>query len=427
MMTAMKWLSIRLLTVTVLATLAHTCAAGAHSFVQQAKLAPPVGASSIGGFMAIAGNTAVAGAPVAKVGGRGPVGLVYVYVRPKSGWSGQLRPVATLEASDGRRGDEFGESVSIWRDTVVVGAPKHRIGTRVVPGVAYVFVRPASGWAGTLTESAELMSTHAIAGFGANVAVWGANVVVGAPDPAGNGVAYVFVRPVFGWAGSLMQNATLTASNGAANDAFGQSVAIDRTTIIIGAPGHNAEHGMAYAYTMPASGWAGSLTENQKLFGGKGAGAQLFGWSVAVGPKRILVGAPFYEAGKNMDQGAAYAYAPNKSGWRLRARLVAFNSAAFDELGISVGLSAPLALAGALHNGFGLNLAPGGAAYVYTHWTPVPSITPGGKHPPMTVPNLKPIAKLTHKPFGLNGVVAISGGTILAGANSGLILVYVET
>jgi hypothetical protein len=106
-------------------------------------------------------------------------------------------------------------------------------------------------------QTAELTATHEAAGFGSSVAVNGPTVVVGARDPAGTGAAYVFVRPASGWAGSLTQSATLKASDGASGDEFGNSVAVYRHTIVVGAPGHDAEHGMAYAFVLPASGWAG--------------------------------------------------------------------------------------------------------------------------------------------------------------------------
>ena len=80
-------------------------------------------------------------------------------------------------------GDEFGFSVSISGDTVVVGAPKpFHCSQGVACGSAYVFEKPIGGWSGTLTETAKLTASDAAAGdFFGLPAISGNTVVVGAP------------------------------------------------------------------------------------------------------------------------------------------------------------------------------------------------------------------------------------------------------
>jgi hypothetical protein len=161
-----------------------------------------------------------------------------------------------------------------------------------------------------------------------------------------------------------------------------------------------------------------------KLAGSASATGQLFGWSVAVGLGKIVVGAPYYKAGKNMDEGTAYVFSRTKAGWSGSAGggLAASHGAAFDELGISVGVSGPLELAGALHDGYGLSLPPGGAAYVYARNICRGILGPGGLQP-----RCLPTAshELTESPYGLLGLVAVSGNTIIAGGLSRQIYVYV--
>ena len=149
-----------------------------------------------------------------------------------------------LISNDRSGGDELGSSVAVDGDTLVIGA----LGdddTANLSGSAYVFTRVAGGWtqAGKLTAS----DPKEEAGFGRAVAVHGDTIVVGAyeddyidPDDSsnnltGSGAAYVFTKPANGWA-DMTQTARLTASDAAADDEFGTSVAVHEDTIVVGAP-----------------------------------------------------------------------------------------------------------------------------------------------------------------------------------------------
>lgn len=96
--------------------------------------------------------------------------------------------------------------------------------------------------------------------FGYTVAISGDTVVVG--DPSGGsqsqGTAYVFVKPASGWA-NMTQTAELTASDASAKSNFGDAVAIDGDTVIVGADNQTVQNqsnvGEAYVYVKPASGW----------------------------------------------------------------------------------------------------------------------------------------------------------------------------
>ena len=92
-------------------------------------------------------------------------------MKPASGWVDGTQ-TAKLTASDVLMTDSFGESVSISRSTVAVGAPQFETG----PGKAYVFVQPATGWA-DMTQTAELTASDAQTEFevGFSVSVSGDN------------------------------------------------------------------------------------------------------------------------------------------------------------------------------------------------------------------------------------------------------------
>ena len=89
-------------------------------------------------------------------------------------------PTAKLTASDGAAGDNFGTSVAISGNTVVVGAS----GTASTPGRAYIYTEPGTGWA-NMNSTAELTASDGARGdsFGKSVAISGSTVLVGAEFP----------------------------------------------------------------------------------------------------------------------------------------------------------------------------------------------------------------------------------------------------
>lgn len=150
---------------------------------------------------------------------------------------------AKLTASDGAATDHFGNAIAISGDTVVVGAYGDDIGVNFNQGSAYIFVKPGGGWAGALNESARLTASDGAADdrFGNAIAISSDTVVVGADSDtiganSSQGATYVFAKPMGGWAGALGESAKLTSSDGAAFYRFGRSVAIYADTVVIVAP-----------------------------------------------------------------------------------------------------------------------------------------------------------------------------------------------
>jgi hypothetical protein len=95
--------------------------------------------------------------------------------------------------------------------------------------------------------------------FGYASAASGTTVVVGSfghkdGANADEGAVYVYTRPSHGWS-SLRPTATLTPPDGAANDEFGEAVAISGRTIVVGAHQHKSSQGAVYVYIEPKHGW----------------------------------------------------------------------------------------------------------------------------------------------------------------------------
>ena len=331
--------------------------AGGWSGVQNApsKLTASDGAAGdqLGRSVAIAGDTVVAASR------RG----AYVFVRAPGGWADGTQ-TATLTTDSGFAPDFA--SVAVAGDAIAAGAPADTVGTAAGRGATYVFAKPSGGWADA-TQTARLTASDGLAddSLGASVGISGDTVVAGAGGAAvgghaDQGAAYVFAKPAGGWADGA-QIAKLTASDGAAGDAlgggagFGQygSVAIDGDTIVAGAGaadvGGHADQGAAYVFTKPAGAWV-DATQAAKLTASDGAAGDLLGQQVAISGDTVVAGASAATIGGHVAQGAAYAFVRPGPGWAnatQAAKLTSDIGATRDALGFSVAISGATIVAGA--------------------------------------------------------------------------------
>ena len=144
-------------------------------------------------------------------------------------------------------------------------------------------------------------------GFGLSVAIDGATVVIGANgDDSYTGSAYVFRTTDDG--ATYGQVAKLTASDGAAEDRFGHSVAIDGNTIVVGAYDAGTSSGAAYVFRTSDDG--ATYDQVTKLTAADAAAGDKFGISVAIAGDTVVVGA----RGDDGNTGSAYVF-EDESGW----------------------------------------------------------------------------------------------------------------
>jgi len=316
-----------------------------------------------GSSVAISGDTIVIGAPYDKIGENSYQGSVQVFTRSGSGWTFQQK----LTAPDGEAQDQFGASVGISGHTIVVGAFGDNAGVKSDQGSAHVFVRSVHDW----SHQKKLTANDGEANdqFGASVAISGQTIVVGSIlDDLGTnqntGSAYVFVRSGIAWT----QQQRLVANIARSNDLFGASVAISGETAIIGAPLADpygtVDQGMAYIFVRSNGVWSLQLG----LVANDGATGDQFGSSVAIDGDTALVGAHFDDigtaAGTESDQGSAYLFSRTTVSWAPRQRLTAEGGAAREMFGQAVALSGNVAVAGAPHAKIGENLSQG-AIYLF--------------------------------------------------------------
>jgi hypothetical protein len=315
---------------------------------------------SFGSSVDISGNRAIVGAPLENSAGAF-AGAVYIFERDATGsW---VR-VAKILASDAEAGDRFGWSVAINGDEAIVGAINEDTGHSNA-GKAYIFKRDS---AGNWTETAQIQpgDITAVQEFANAVAVDGNTAVIGA-SKAGHaggsfaGAAYIFERDA---AGNWNEVGTLVASDAEPNDYFGTSVFIDGGRIIIGAPYEDAggdEAGAAYIFERDA---AGNWNQVSKLVASDAEPIDWFGYSVAISGNRAVVGAHLEDTGRS-DAGAAYIFERDGAGnWSEAAKIQASDKEFGENFGKSVGISGSFILVGAPKDRDGF-LIENGAVYVF--------------------------------------------------------------
>ncbi|MBL9117330.1 MAG: FG-GAP repeat protein [Verrucomicrobiaceae bacterium] len=303
-------------------------------------------------------------------------GVAYVYVRTGSVWTQQ----AYLKASNTEAGDQFGRSVAIDGDTIVVGAMQEDSSamgvngnqadnTSTDSGAAYVFTRSGTVW----TQQAYLKASNTNPGdaFGGSVAVRGDTVAIGASAEDSDGVGlnqlnnsasdagavYIFTRSGIVWS----QQAYLKASNAGTSDNFGVSISLWADTLVVGAwleqsnatgvNGNGADNsadasGAAYVFFRSGVVWS----QQAYLKASNSAPGDEFGLSVGVFEDWVVVGATAEASsatGVNGDQlsnktaesGAAYLFQRTGSQWAQIAYLKASNTGVDDWFGRSVSVA----------------------------------------------------------------------------------------
>jgi len=383
-----------------------------------------------GTSVAVSGDTIVVGAPGEDSNATGvngdqnnnnalASGAAYIFVRQGTNWTQQ----AYLKASNAGADDNFGESVAISGDTILIGALGEDSNATGVngnqannsapdSGAAYVFVREGTNW----TQQAYLKASNSGAGdnFGAfSVSISGDTIVVGAQGEASNatgvngnqannsepyaGAAYVFVREGTNWT----QQAYLKASNTARDDLFAV-VAVSGDTIVVaavleasnatGVNGNQANNsapasGAAYVFVRNGTNWM-----QQAYLKASNTGADdWFGTGVSLSGDTLVVGAPYEDSnarGVNGNQannstsasGATYVFVRKGTNWTQQAYLKASNTEAEEyfggDNGKGVAVSGGTIVVGAPRensNATGVNgnqadnsAAQAGAAYIFT-------------------------------------------------------------
>jgi hypothetical protein len=334
---------------------------GADQWGEVKKLTASDGtlADFFGVSVSISCDTVVIGA-VGDDDNGGSSGSAYIFERNQGG-ANNWGEAKKLTASDGAVGDTFGSSVSISCDMVVVGANGDD-DKGSASGSAYIFERNQGG-ADQWGEVKKLTASDGAAGdqFGNSVSISCDTVVVGAEfdddNGSSSGSAYVFVNQCGDW----VERDKATASDGAAGDQFGQSISISYDTVVVGARGdddNGSQSGSAYIFERNQGG-ANLWGEVKKLTASDGEANDQFGWSVSISCDTVVVGAFFDDTQK----GSAYIFERNQGGadqWGEVKKLTVSDGETFDQLGWSVSISCDTIVVGAIGDDFFK-----GAAYIF--------------------------------------------------------------
>ncbi|MBN7818678.1 FG-GAP repeat protein [Bowmanella yangjiangensis] len=340
----------------------HFCAvftlvAGDSLATQHIILASDGKAEDYFGYSAdIDGATLIVGAHKADINGVKDAGVAYVYVLGDRGWYQQAKLVAEPIFAD----DTIGGKVAVKNDVAMLGV-MGRDDKGKDAGAVISFERAANTW----TQKQIFTAPDAMPGdaFGQSVALTDNYLVIGAPnsDALGidSGAAYIYQRE----GGKWRYKTKITASDGAAGDLFGISVAIDGNTILVGADLHDekAENaGAVYVYVVQNNQWQ----QQAKLVASDGGKTDIFGVRVAISGDTALISARRDDIDElGVDAGSAYLFVREGDAWTQEVKLISPDGAADDRFGRGVALSGDTAIISAMNHD--ANGTDTGALYVY--------------------------------------------------------------
>ncbi len=327
-----------------------------------------------GASVAIDGETAVVGAPDDDIeashynsneaaAAAAVPGGAYVYVRSASGWAQS----AYLESPSPQLGTGFGTKVAVSGDWLLVSAPTEGLteeGERSYNGAVYAFHRVGSEWqkAGRVGIEDGMRS----GAFGEELALDGDTAVIGAPDESNGdfrntGAVYIFALNNGKWT----RQARLVGTSSYFLSRFGNAVAISQKTVVIGAPGFRSD-GYAYIYRQKGTQWI----EEAKLTSSAKSNRSRFGISVSACGEKILVGSTTEFEDVNFlglvkrppwrmqGAGITYLFAREKGKWMLKQRIAPPSGTSCADFGKALAMTNSALLIGALDVGSGPDGSP---------------------------------------------------------------------
>lgn len=328
-------------------------AGGADNWGLVNKLLPPCGwgGQQFGYSVAISGDVLAVGAPYADSKDVN-AGVVYIFQHSDiTSWDN----ITSVTASDGQVDDNFGVSVALSGDVLVVGAP-YEDDYGIDSGAAYIYHDRYGGsdyWG--QAKKLKAPDGDAYDHFGWSVGVWGDVVTVGSPDSNGSftntGSVYVYHRMKDG-GDTWGQVQKLTAGDAEAGDLLGYAVSVWGDVIVAGAShsdGGALDSGAAYIFQRMQSG-TDTWGQVQKLIASDAEEMDHFGSSVSVWGDTAVISAPT-EDSQGADAGAAYVFQRTQGGtdqWgEVQKLLPSSNISAGDSFGSSTAISGDVIVVGA--------------------------------------------------------------------------------
>jgi cysteine-rich repeat protein len=310
-----------------------------------------------GRHVAMDGNYAVVGVPNKELRA-----MAYIYQKISGVWTQIKKVTGVLQTS----GTSEESAVDLDGNYMILGNSYETVGAALRAGGAYIYYKDQDGpnnW-GEQTRITGDEEFEANARFGYSVSISGDYAIVGAPNKNSyTGEAYIFKKSGASW----NRVALLDASDGEANDYFGQSVSISGDYLggdfyaIVGAYGDDdagSNAGAAYIFYKDEGGpdrWG----QIQKITAGDGAADDSFGYSVSLSGVYAAIGAMWADSGGYTDNGAVYIFGHGRPDWIQEAKLVPDSYS--EEFGRTVSIKGDYLIGGCPTGGPGDN----GEAYVF--------------------------------------------------------------
>jgi len=268
-------------------------------------------------------------------------GSAYVF---KKDINGQWNQVSKLSPTKGCINDFFGCSVSLSKDTALIGASGDNI-KGADTGSAYIFKYNGTGW----HQKEMLIPNDSGWGdnFGISVSLDGDTALIGSLSDNEKGSAYIFKYNGTKW----NQEAKLIPSNSTNYLMFGYSVSLDGNTALIGAPGNYKNTGSAFIFKYNGNLWV----QQAKLNISSQAAYDHFGISVSIDGDTALIG--------ETDSDFVYVFKRYGSKWNKEAKLYSSDDSSYKGFGCSVSIDEDTAFIGAENDRKNGSLS--GAAYIY--------------------------------------------------------------
>ena len=302
--------------------------------------------------VAISGDLAIVGEPMRAVSSVSNTGAAYAFKRSSGTWSSAVALTPTAYVG----GEHLGMAVDIDEYYAVVGAQNENDGSTPNAGAAHVFVYDVGTQAWTVSAKLVASSRNSADSFGSDVAISGDTIVIGVPgSSSGSGQVIPFERSGTSWS----RQTAIAPTDLSANDGFGNAVAIDGNTMIVGCGSQNSGAGAAYIYTRTSATSAWTLEQKITLSGADasnydelGARVAVSGDTVAIVSRRIATS----------DFGAVFVYTRTSGSWSRQTLITPPTGAV--EFADSMALNGDLLVAGAPDTDLTTGNAEG-AAYVF--------------------------------------------------------------
>ncbi|MDQ7014101.1 MAG: hypothetical protein Q9O74_09425 [Planctomycetota bacterium] len=272
--------------------------------------------------------------------------------------SGVWQQLALLTTDDGTGNpadlDGLGRSsLAVEGDRMILGAPRANNGA----GAAAVFRFQSSTQTWAFETLLDAPGLDAGDGFGWSVDLHGSTAVIGT---RAGGAAYVYSGSSSdGPSGWTLQTTLEPAADQRARGGFGQAVATDGGTVVVGAPGEegldsdtSATSGAVYIYERNGRSWDVAV----RMDAPQSARDSEFGHAVAVHSGSVIVGA-WLDDDMGQDSGSVFAIGRNRDTWGVEAKLTPTSQAPGARFGHDVAASGSRAAAMALGAGDGSNAA----------------------------------------------------------------------